>query len=204
MKKFFASYSVPFLLGLLIFASNFLNTSLFNFGDRNFAVWFVLSILCFACGWYINRSLGWQYGGKVVFAVIVAVTIISIAIIVFFNEYFGTFELLVENLILFALRNITLGAMGIFGMAVQEIVSGEKEALILREKVKVLEATAADSKKEAELLMREARLNADKIVNEAEATAKNITLKKERIEQELKEFIQTERELLKKYEALCK
>ena len=202
MKTFCASYSVPVLLGLLIFASNFLNTSLFNFGDRNFAVWFVLSILCFACGWYINRSLGWQYGGKVVFAVIVAVTIISIAIIVFFNEYFGTFELLVENLILFALRNITLGAMGIFGMAVQEIVSGEKEALILREKVKVLEATAADSKKEAELLMREARLNADKIVNEAEATAKNITLKKERIEQELKEFIQTERELLKKYEEL--
>ena len=202
MKKFFASYIVPVLLGLLIFASDFLNTSLFNFGDRNFAVWFVLSILCFACGWYINRSLGWQLGGKVVFAVIVAVTIISIAIIIFFNEYFGTFELLTENLILFSLRNITLGAMGIFGMAIQEIVSGEKEALILREKVKVLEATAADSKKEAELLMREARLNADKIVSEAEATAINIFLKKERIEQELKEFIQTERELLKRYEEL--
>lgn len=202
MKKFFASYIVPVLLGLLIFASDFLNTSLFNFGDRNFAVWFVLSILCFACGWYINRSLGWQLGGKVVFAVIVAVTIISVAIIIFFNEYFGTFELLTENLILFSLRNITLGAMGIFGMAIQEIVSGEKEALILREKVKVLEATAADSKKEAELLMREARLNADKIVSEAEATATNIFLKKERIEQELKEFIQTERELLKRYESL--
>jgi hypothetical protein len=202
MKMFFASYIVPVLLGLLIFASDFLNTSLFNFGDRNFAVWFVLSILCFACGWYINRSLGWQLGGKVVFAVIVAVTIISVAIIIFFNEYFGTFELLTENLILFSLRNITLGAMGIFGMAIQEIVSGEKEALILREKVKVLEATAADSKKEAELLMREARLNADKIVSEAEATATNIFLKKERIEQELKEFIQTERELLKRYEEL--
>lgn len=202
MKIFFASYIVPVLLGLLIFASDFLNTALFNFGDRNFAVWFVLSILSFACGWYINRSLGWQLGGKVVFAVIVAVTLISVAIIIFFNEYFGTFELLAENLILFSLRNITLGAMGIFGMAIQEIISGEKEALILREKVKVLEATAADSKKEAELLMREARLNADKIVSEAEASAKNIFLKKERIEQELKEFIQTERELLKRYEEL--
>jgi len=202
MKKIFASYSVPFLLGLIIFASNFLNTSLFNFGDRNFAVWFVLSILSFACGWYINRSLKWQLGGKVVFAVIVAVTIISIAIIIFFNEYFGTFELLTENLILFSLRNITLGAMGIFGMAIQEILSGEKEALILREKVKVLEATAADSKKEAELLLREASIKAEKIINDAEATAKNIILKKERIEQELKEFIQTERELLKRYEEL--
>ena len=202
MKKFITKYSVPVLLGLLIFASDFLNTSLFNFGDRNFAVWFVLSILCFACGWYINRSLGWQLGGKVVFAVVVAVALISIAIIIFFNEYFGTFELLAENLILFSLRVISLGAMGIFGMAIQEIISGEKEALILREKVKIFEATAADSKKEAELLLREASLKAEKIINDTEAKAKNILLKKERIEQELKEFIQTERELLKRYEEL--
>jgi len=202
MKKLFTSYSVPVLLGILIFASDFLNTSLFNFGDRNFAVWFVLSILCFACGWYINRTLGWQHGGRVVFAVIVSITIISIAIIVFFNEYFATFELLTENLILFSLRNITLGTMGIFGMAIQEVVSGEKEALVLREKVKVFEATAADSKKEAELLLKEALVKAEKIINDSEAAAKNITLKKERIEQELKEFIQTERELLKRYEEL--
>ncbi|MDH3267225.1 MAG: DivIVA domain-containing protein [Ignavibacteria bacterium] len=202
MKKLFTSYNVPVLLGILIFASDFLNTSLFNFGDRNFAVWFVLSILCFACGWYINKSLGWQLGGRVVFAVIVSVTIISIAIIVFFNEYFATFEVLTENLILFSLRNITLGAMGIFGMAIQEVVSGEKEALILREKVKVLEATAADSKKEAELLLKEASLKAEKIINDSEANAKNTILKKERIEQELKDFIQIERELIKRYEDL--
>jgi len=202
MKKLFTSYSVPVLLGILIFASDFLNTSLFNFGDRNFAVWFVLSLLCFACGWYINRTLGWQHGGRVVFAVIVSITLISIAIIIFFDEYFGTFEILTENLILFSLRNITLGAMGIFGMAIQEIVSGEKEAMILREKVKVLEATSTDSKKEAELLLREAHIKADKIINDSEAQAKNTVLKKERIEAELKEFIQTERELIKRYEDL--
>lgn len=202
MKKFISSYSIPLLLGLLIFTSDFLNTSLFNFGDRNFAVWFILSILCFACGWYINRTLGWQRGGRIVFAVIVAVTILSIAIIIFFDEYFGTFELLAENLILFSLRNITLGAMGIFGMAIQEILSGEKEALILKEKVKIFEATAPDSRKEADLLIKEARLTADTIINAAESNAKNIFLKKERIEQELKEFIQTEKELIKKYEEL--
>jgi len=202
MKKFIAEYSVPFLLGLLIFASNFLNTSLFNFGDRNFAVWFVLSVLCFACGWYINKSLGWQLGGKVVFAVIVAVTLISLVIIIFFNEYFGTFELLTENLILFSLRNIILGAMGIFGMSIQEVLSRESEAIILREKVKILEETAVDSKKESALSLKEASLKAEKIINDAEANAKNTFLKKERIENELKEFIQTERELIKRYEEL--
>ena len=202
MKKFIAEYSVPFLLGLLIFASNFLNTSLFNFGDRNFAVWFVLSVLCFACGWYINKSLGWQLGGKVVFAVIVAVTLISLVIIIFFNEYFGTFELLTENLILFSLRNIILGAMGIFGMSIQEVLSRESEAIILRDKVKILEETAVDLKKESTLALKEASLKAEKIINDAEANAKNTFLKKERIEQELKEFIQTERELIKRYEEL--
>ncbi len=202
MKKLVSNYTVPLILGLLIFSSDFLNTSLFNFGDMNFAVWFVLSVLCFACGWYINRSLGWQFGGKVVFSVIVATTLISILIIIFFNEYFGTFELLTENLILYSIRNITLGAMGIFGMAIQEILSGEKEVTILREKIKVLEVTADNSQREADLLMKEAELKAAEIVFEAQTEAKNIFLKKERIEHELKEFIQTERELIKRYEEL--
>jgi hypothetical protein len=202
MKKALSQYSIPVLLGMLVFASNFLNTELFHFGDQNFAVWFVLSILCFACGWYINRSLGWQFGGKVLFSVIISVTLISVVMIVFFYEYFGTAEILTENLILYSLRNITLGAMGIFGMAIQEILSGEKQAAILREKVKVLEATADDSKKEAELVLKEANFKAEKIINGAELTSKNIVLTKERIENELKEFIQTERELIKRYEEL--
>jgi hypothetical protein len=185
-----------------MFASNFLNTDLFQFGEQNFAVWFVLSVLCFACGWYINRSLGWQFGGKVVFSVIISVTLISSVMIIFFYEYFGTSDLLTENLILYSLRNITLGTMGIFGMAIQEILSGEKQAAILKEKVNVLEATAGDSKKEAELALKEANLRAEKIINDAELTAKNTLLKKERIESELKEFIQTERELIKRYEEL--
>jgi hypothetical protein len=202
MKKALSQFSIPVLLGILVFASNFLNTELFQFGDQNFAVWFVLSVLCFACGWYINRSLGWQFGGKVIFSVIISVALLSVVMIIFFYEYFGTAEILTENLILYSLRNITLGAMGIFGMAIQEILSGEKQAAILREKVKVLEATADDSKKEAELVLKEANLKAEKIIHEAELTSKNTILTKERIEKELKEFIQTERELIKRYEEL--
>jgi len=202
IKNALVNYSVPTLLGLLIFSSNFLNTDLFNFGEQNFAVWFVLSVFCFASGWYINRTLDWHHGGKVIFAVIVSVTAVSMVLIMFFSDYFSANELLTENLILFSLRNITLGAMGIFGMAIQEILTGEKQALILTEKVKLLEASAGDSKKEAELVLREAYIKAEKIIFDAEANAKNTTLKKERIESELKEFIQAEKELIKRYEEL--
>ncbi len=104
IKNALVNYSVPTLLGLLIFSSNFLNTDLFNFGEQNFAVWFVLSVFCFACGWYINRTLGWHLGGKVIFAVIVSVTAVSMVLIMFFSDYFSANELLTENLILFSLH----------------------------------------------------------------------------------------------------
>ncbi len=193
-------YATAILLGVLIFASDFLDTDIFNFDEKNFAVWFVLSILCFASGWYINKTLGWHTGGKIVFSVIIAVTIVSIFMITFFSGYFNANEILTENLILYSLRNVTLGAMGFFGMAIQEVINNRRDTQILIEKVELLERESDISKKEAKLIIKEARLNAEKIINDAEAKSKNLFLKKERIEKELKEFIQTERELIKRYE----
>lgn len=202
LKNILKNYFAAFLIAVFIYTSNFLNTDLFNFGEYNFAVWFVLSIFCFASGWFINRQVGWRHGGKVLFAIIVAITILSLITVTFFSEYFGTNQIITENLILFSLRNITLGAMGFFGMAVQEILSGEREAVILREKLKIYEDNIIDAKKEAELTLKEAEIKAREILTDAEAQAKNIILKKERIERELKEFIQAEKELIKKYKDL--
>jgi hypothetical protein len=201
-KKMLVNYGAAVLLAAFLFISNFLNTNLFDFGQLNFAVWFVLSIFSFSCGWFINRVLGWQHGGKIVFAIIIAITIVSLFVIIFFNEYFAAAELLTENIILYTLRNIMLGAMGFFGMALQEVLGSERESVILKEKIKVYEQTMLDAKREAELTLREAKVAAQKLVNDAELHAKNTILKKERIEKELKEFIHTERELIKKYEEL--
>lgn len=201
-KKILVDYGAAVLLSVFMFASNFLNTKLFQFGEHNFSVWFILSILSFSCGWFINRNIGWHRGGKIIFAAVITVTIISILMITFFNEYFSVSELLTENLVLYSLRNITLGSMGFFGMAIQEVIGSERESVLLKEKIKVYEQTMIDSKKEAQITLKEAQVNALKIINDAEAKAKNIILKKERIERELKEFIQIEKELIKKYEEL--
>ena len=202
LKTILINYFAALMIAVFIYTSNFLNTDLFNFGEFNFVVWFVLSIFCFASGWFINRQIGWHKGGKVLFAIIVAITILSLITVTFFSEYFGTNQIITENLILFSLRNITLGAMGFFGMAVQEVLSGEREAVILREKLKIYEDNIIDSKKEAELTLKESEIKAKEILSDAEAQAKNIILKKERIERELKEFIQAEKELIKKYKDL--
>ena len=199
-KKPIYNYFTPILLGVLMFASNFLNTSLFKFGDNNFAVWFVLSVFCFAIGWFINKTLNWHLGGKIVFATIIAATLISVFMISFFRDYFSANELLTENLILYSLRNITLGAMAFFGMAVSEVLMLQRSGLVMKEKIEMYDNLVKDAKKEAELELKEAKVNAQKILNDAELKAKDALLKKERIEHELKEFIQTEKELIKKYE----
>jgi vacuolar-type H+-ATPase subunit H len=193
-------YLTPALLGVLMFSSNFLNTDLFKFGENNFAVWFVLSVFCFACGWVTNKTFGWHFGGKVVFAMIVASSVVSIFVISFFRQYFSANELLTENLILYSLRNITLGSIALFGMSVVQVLTMQKEFAILQEKARLFESSLVDAKKEAELELREAKIEAKKIINDAEARAKNILLKKERIEKELKEFINAEKELIRKYE----
>jgi len=193
-------YAAPVLLAIFIFSSDFLQTDLFKFGENDFAVWFVMSVLCFASGWYINKSIGWNFGGKVVFATIIAVTIISIFTISFFNEYFGASELLSENLILFSLRNIMLGSMAFFGMAIEEILTTKRDTDLTNEKIRVYESILQESKKQSDLELKTAQLKAKEIIFEAESQAKNIILHKERIERELKEFIQTEKELIKKYE----
>jgi hypothetical protein len=201
-KKKYYNYVFPLLLGVLMFASNFMNTELFNFGDNNFAVWFVLSVLCFALGWYINKSIGWKLGGKIVFSLIIAATFISVLIITFFREYFFANELLTESIILYSLRNVTLGAMALFGMAVSEVIMLERSLLVFQEKQKIYEDTLLEARKKAELTVKEAKVEAKRILSDAEIAAKDIILKKNRIERELKDFIQAEKELIKKYEGV--
>lgn len=193
-------YAAPLLLGVFMFGSNFLNTKLFSFGDLNFAVWFVLSVFSFACGWLIDKTLNWKVGGKVVFAVIVATTLTSVIMITFFREYFSSNELVAENIILYSLRNVVLGCMGFFGMAVAEVFILQKEVVSLNNKIDSYENMVGIAEKEAELKLQEARLSAQLIVKEAELEARAHMEKKAKIEKDLKEFIQVERELIRKYE----
>lgn len=195
-----SNYIIPVLLGVIMFTSNFINTDIFRFGGNEFAVWFVISLLCFACGYYMNKNFAWHVGGKVIFAIIIAATALSIIVISFFRDYFSANELLTENIILYSLRNITLGSMALFGMSIDEVLHRQKDVTILEEKLKTYEQQLADARKEAEIELREAKVKAEKILNDAEISAKNTILKKERIEREIKEFIQTERELIKRYE----
>ncbi|NUN10393.1 MAG: hypothetical protein HUU54_14560 [Ignavibacteriaceae bacterium] len=200
MEKGIGSYFAVALTALLVFSSNFIDTDLFRIGDMNIAVWFILSALCFGAGWYLKSYYEWNDGVKTLISVTASVAIITVIMVMSFGEYFAAGNTSIEKLLAYMVRNILLGSMGIFGLAVSEVISLDKEAYSLKEKVTLFEETIKDAKKESDLIIRDANIKAAKTINDAELTAKNIFLKKERIEKELKEFIQIEKELLKKYE----
>lgn len=200
LKRGLISYTTPLLFAVLIFMSDFLETSLFKFGDLNFAFWFILSAFCFGAGWFMVKSFGYQPAGKMIFAISIGAAIVSVFIVVLFREYFNASNPTFENVFLFALRNFFLGAMGFFGLAIRELWTMHSTMMMQAEKIKLIEETIKDSKKESELIIKEAQVQASKIINDAETNAKNIFLRKERVEKELRDFIQIEKELIKKYE----
>lgn len=193
-------YGTVVLLGLIVFSSNFLSPKLFTGEILNFAVWFILSIFAFSCGWIIDKTLGWRYGGKLVFAVIVAASIMSVFMVSFFRGYFGVNDYLTENFILYSLRNIMLGVIGIFGLAVAELLSVQKQIENLKHQSQLNRKITEDAEREAEIIIREAESKADRILAEAEREAAEMINRKKEIEMQLKEFLKTEKELLKKYE----
>lgn len=194
-------YATPALLAVIIFASNFLSTDLFKAGYQNFSVWFVLSLFSFACGWLINKTLGYNHGGKVVFAVIVASVFISVVMVSLFSEYFGLSDLLVENMILYILRNITLGAISFLGMALSEVIILQKESGKGKTKEEDAKKVLLLAQREAQIMIEEAKLKADKMIFQAQQSVDDLIERKNQIERRLKEFINTEKELIKKYES---
>lgn len=192
-------YLAPLLLSGLIFISNFLNTQLFGPEIINFAVWFILTLFIFAIGWITNNNLGWGHGGKIVFSVTVAMAVISALLVSFFSDYFLTENLLFENIILFTLRNILLGSMALFGMSVAELINSQREIENLKNQD--ADKLLRDAEKKSELILREATLESEKLIFEANKKAANILEQKNILERKLKEFIEVEKEVLKKYES---
>ncbi|MFA5805675.1 MAG: hypothetical protein WC879_13645 [Melioribacteraceae bacterium] len=194
-------YATPGLLAVIIFASNFLSTDLFKAGYQNFSVWFVLSVFSFACGWLINKTLSYNHGGKVVFAVIVASVFVSVILVSIFSEYFGLSNLLVENMILYVLRNIMLGAIAFFGMALSEVILLQKEGNRGKSKEDDAKKILIAAQREAQLIVEESKLKADKLLYHAQQSVDDIVERKTQIERRLKEFLSAEKELIKKYES---
>ncbi len=193
-------YFYPLLMAFLIFLSDFLNTRLFETMLQTFAVWFILSLLIFSLGWIIDKSFGWVVGGKVVFVSIIISIIFSLSFASFFKNYIALTSPLLEDLILFILRNISLGAMGFFGMAIAEVTSNEAIIKAQSEISKNADIMIENAKKEAELLIKEAEQKIEELKKEKLGTVNELVRNEIELKKKLNELITAEKEILNKYD----
>ncbi len=186
-------------MAFLLFISNFIKADILQHAFTSYSVWFVIMLLVFACGYLMNKTMGYSFGGKIVFAVIVANVAFGLFMVSFFSQYFGFEDMTVENLLLYSLRLISIGSMGFFGLAVNEVFFLQQK-LSLCEQKKSTQPIFESGIKEAELSIQDAKLKAEKIILEAEKKQKEMQFKAEQFEIKIKELIKAERELIKKYE----
>ncbi len=192
-------YLTPALMAFLLFISNFIKADILQHAFSSYSVWFVIMLLVFACGYLMNKTIGYSFGGKIVFAVIVANVAVGIFMVSFFSQYFGFEDMTVENMLLYSLRLISVGSMGSFGLAVNEVFFLQQKLLLCEQK-KITPPVFESGVKEADLTIKDAKLRAEKIILEAEKKQKEMQLKAEQFEAKIKELVRVERELIKKYE----
>ncbi len=199
VKKIY--FALPVLLAVLMFISNFLSTDLFRDNVINFAVWFILSIFAFSIGWIITNTLDWNLGGKIVFTVIVVTSFITLLFITVFHNYFNLNGVLTENLMLYVLRNIYIGLMGVFGMAVSKLIDLEKRIEITDGTIDRDNAIIQSAEEKAKVIISKAKLEAEKITFDAEKNLNHLIDTSAKIENKLAEFIKIEKELIEKYKS---
>lgn len=199
MKRTIKDYLYVLIIAVLIFISNFLNTEIFSQEIINFTVWFILSLFVFATGWATNTTLGWVHGGKVVFSVIIAMVFLSSFMVSFFSNFFSTENLVFENIILYSLRNIFLGAMSFFGMSVSELITQQRE--IENYKNQDSKKILKEAKDKAEIVLKEAAVQAENIILKANKKSASVIEQKNILHQRLKDFIDIEKEVIKNYES---
>lgn len=145
----------------------------------------------------MNSGFKWELGIKSISIVTFVAVIVSLGLVALFRSSFDLNNSLIDNFILYSLRVFVLGMFSIFGLSIAEVIK-LKKVTIENDDFENHETLPKNS--ESELVIKEAKLKAEKILFEAEKEAKSINEQKTRIEIQLRELIQTEREVIRNYE----
>ena len=184
---------LPLFLVFLLLLSNLLSAKLLLISNHHFTIWFIFLLFSFGTGWLMNSGFKWDLGVKTISIVTFASVIISLTIVALFKDSFDISNSIIDNFILYSLRVFVLGMFSIFGLSIAEVVKLQK---VIIEKLE-----SSSSEDEAAFALKEAKLKAEKIIFEAEKASKNINERKMKVEIQLRELIQTEREVIRNYES---
>jgi len=187
----------PILLVFVSTISVLLSANVFVNSEYTFAVWFLLMLATFSLGWLMYSGFGWGNGSKIVLGSIAISIVFSLIVVAGFTSYLDTHNSLIGNLVLYTLRTVVLGFSGLFGLLFAENTKHRTEVGCGKNDI----PEEIDESQKAEYYIKEAKLQAEKIIFNAEKDVQELNGRKAQIEIQLRELIHTEREVIRKYES---
>ncbi|MCX8011434.1 MAG: hypothetical protein N3A61_09800 [Ignavibacteria bacterium] len=188
------------LLAIILSISNFLLTNLLSFMPMGLAAWFAILIFAFSCGILLLQLFGLKYSIWILGLSWFAISFFSFVVVAakpglfYINEFSG-------HAILNQIMKITFTTVFVFfGIIFFQVVKLTKEIIKANEKISFYEKHLLDAKHEAELLKREALINANEIVFDAKKKVQELEKRKEELEIKVREFINAELAVLEKHE----
>jgi len=190
---------IPGALFLLITFSNGISSGIIETEVAAYPLWMMVSALAFGFGWAFFRYTGPKVAFQYLKIATVAGTLAGILVTILIITSVKDYSLFAEKVFASLFRNLSLTALAFVGYyftmyrnrapksdADPQVTGNGHESVYAR--------------KEAELLLREARIQASAIVQKAEEEAERARIRKVQYESELKQFLHTEKTIIEKLE----
>lgn len=132
----------------------------------------------------------------------IAVTLLSVLILIIKYQYFYYDKFSGEALIFQVTKVVFTFLFILTGVLIRNYSILLKENIKLSEKISLYEKNIIDSKKEAELIKREALINSNELIFDAKKKVDELDRRKIELETKLREFLQTELAVLERHEKL--
>lgn len=186
----------PITIVLVVQASNFVSFMNKQSDDVNFSIFFVLGLLCFGLGWVASKFLAWK--DALTYFLWWLFVCVVITIPVGYNTVStGIREVRVTLTIAMIVKNAMLFGYAIFGASLSIISKLTSELMDYKYQLEQFQLEKTKAVMTGELEVKNAKLRAKEIIEEAHTELHHIQSERERIENDLKEFIRHEWEILK-------
>lgn len=204
MKSPFYYWISVLFYTIIIFFSNFGETQLTSLNPFGFGFWFVVLFFAGCLGFLVSYFFGFKNSLWILALVFLSLSFLTAILILIKPKIFAFNEVTLPNIVTQILK-LGLGSIfGLLGVLIWQSLFLSKELLRLSEKLKLYENNILDTKREAELLKKEAEVKANEMILDAKKKVQELEKLKRDLEIKLREFLQIELSVLDKHEETLK
>ncbi|HOP49378.1 MAG TPA: hypothetical protein PK887_01990 [Ignavibacteriales bacterium] len=189
-----------FAIFFIVQLSNFVTKLNEQTGDINFSIFFALAVTNFLLGFILSPQSNLEKTIKFLTILLFSSVLITIPVGYNYIIFVPQREIKIYLTINMVFKNILLFAFAYSGLIITELKKLKLKNYELTNELDKINSETMQNIKKAELHLYEAKLQANEMLENAKLELNNLKNGKKHIENEIKEFIKTQWEIIKNFE----